>query len=94
MANSAKYRVTYIGFDEYVECGEGQSTNVHTVLECDVAAETSQEALSMAATAFKLKDTYKGGEWKIRMIRSPQDPSGPMGCSRNESTIVNSARNS
>lgn len=92
MAEAAKYRVTYIGFDEYVQCGRSQSTNVHTVMECDVAAETSQEALTMAASAFNLKDTYKGGEWKVRMLRSPMDPEGALGCGRNESTIVNSAR--
>lgn len=92
MAEAAKYRVMYVGFDEYVQCGKHQSTNVHTVMECDVAAETSQEALKMAASAFNLKDTYKGGEWKIRMLRSPMNPEGALGSSRNESTIVNMAR--
>lgn len=92
MAEAAKYRVTYIGFDEYVQCSGIQSTNVHTVMECDVAAETSQEALLMAAKAFGLSDTDKGGEWKVRMTKSPQDPHGAIGCGRNESTIVNNAR--
>lgn len=92
MTASAKYRVTYIGFEEYVTCSEIQSTNVHTVLECDVAAATSKEALAMAAKAFGLENTEKGGEWKVQMTRSPQDPQGAMGCGRNESTIVNSAR--
>ncbi len=92
MADCTKYRVTYIGFDEYVQIDSYRLTNVHTVKECDVAAETSQAALTMAANAFGLTDTHMGGEWKVRMLRWPCKDIGAIGSGRKESTIVGLAR--
>jgi len=84
---TSKYRVTYRGFSEYVNTGD-HLTNVHSILECDVVAVDGVEALALAAKAFGVLES---GDWKVRMLRSPQDVEF-VGSSPDRSTIVSATR--
>lgn len=81
----AKYRVTYRGFREYANT-HTHTTNVHLLMECDVVAVDAVQAISQAAAAFG-DDARKSGDWKVRMLRAPQDV-GFVGTEPERSTIV------
>ena len=68
---TAKYRVTYRGFREYANT-HNHTTNVHQLLECDVVAVDAVQAISQAAAAFG-EDARKSGDWKVCMLRAPQE---------------------
>lgn len=87
----AKYRVIHTSFEEYVDCGDvEQNTNVHTVKECDVVAETATEAIQLAAKAFG-PGSLKSGEWSVAMRASPHEK-GAVGSRPSRSTIANASR--
>ena len=88
MTTNNKYRVTYLGFDEYTNYAPDKVTNVHTAMECDVAAATAQEAILGAMKAFGPKATENSGEWKVQMLRSPAEEVGAIGAPRDRSTLV------
>lgn len=83
-----RYRVMFVGFKKYEPYDGEMVTNVHTVLECDVIAKTSQEAIRYATVAFKLTDSKRGGEWTVEMRGSVTSHKYAVGSSRNASTIV------
>ena len=88
----AKYRVTYRSFKEYVSTGV-HLTNVHTVRECDVVALDAPGAINQAAVAFGVltEDTCGSGDWKVRMLRFPQEVM-TVGSGPQESTLISLSR--
>lgn len=83
---TAKYRVTYRGFNEYANTGT-HLTNVHIILECDVVAADALDAIAKAGAAFEPL-AHRSGDWKVRMLRAPQDVEF-VGSQPDRSTIVN-----
>jgi hypothetical protein len=86
VTKTAKYRVTYRRFNEYVDTGT-HLTNVHYVLECDVVALDATDAIAKASVAF-MPLAHWSGDWKVRMLRAPQEVEF-VGSQPDRSTIVN-----
>ncbi len=89
---TSKYRVTYMTFNEYVPYNKDYCTNVHTVMECDIVANTPHEAIQLAVKVFNLEERHERGDWKVRMLCSPYEKYGPSGSSPENSTLINQAK--
>lgn len=66
----SKFRVTYRTRSEYCNTGE-HLTKVFSVMECDVIASDSIEALKGAKKAFGLSEN--DGSWAVRTTLIPAD---------------------
>jgi hypothetical protein len=82
-----KYRVTFRTFSEYVPCGDGFTTNVHAVFECDVVADDGLGAIRAAANAIG-DPALRGGDWKVRMTSSGGEFPEAVGSQVSKSTLV------
>lgn len=83
----SKYRVAFRTFSEYVPCGNGYSTNIHAVFECDVVADDGLGAIRTAAIAIG-DPALRGGDWKVRMTASGSEFPKAIGSPVSKSTLV------